>query len=216
MSRQSVKPLPIPSDRIKEYIHKFDDTQSPTESALKKLLGLFPLNTDLDEIVLKVSTLNSLYGTNVYDITAVARHILTKNVDHRIEVGDAQVVKIIAEVNIGNKIDNTVNEDSKVRNHYSFATKYCAWHNPDKYPIFDYYVQEILCGYRLRDQFCDFYQYNLWVYPTLKQIIDVFQERYNLTAFGYKDLDKFLWLAGKECYPRQKKAKQKVKIVSEG
>ena len=84
-------------------------------------------NTNLVEILLKVSTLNDFYSTNIYDTHSVAKHILSLGADKKITQGDLSLVDQMANVNF----------NGKVRRVYSFATKYCSHHAPDTYPIYD-------------------------------------------------------------------------------
>jgi len=98
---------------------------------------------------------------------------------------------MIARIRLGNKI----------RNNYSFATKYCAWHNPSAYPIYDTFVDKMLWAYRRQDQFDSFLHQDLLKYDRFRQIVRNFQRHYHLTTYNIKDIDKFLWLAGKEYFP---------------
>ena len=47
-----------------------------------------------------------------------------------------------------------------------------------------------------------FQRQDLWHYPRFKVIMTTFRAFYDLTTFTLKDLDKFLWLEGEECYAR--------------
>ena len=42
----------------------------------------------------------------------------------------------------------TIKIGNKIKHFYSFATKYCSHHNQIEYPIFDSYVDTILCFYK--------------------------------------------------------------------
>lgn len=64
----------------------------------------------------------------------VAKHILSLNVDKRLEDNDVTLVDDIAKVTIG---------DTE-KNFYSFASKYCSHHKPLEYPIYDSYVEKVL------------------------------------------------------------------------
>ncbi|OBB45434.1 hypothetical protein [Mycobacterium sp. 852002-51961_SCH5331710] len=69
-------------------------------------------------------------------IVQVATHIVELDVDTRLSGDnmDANLVEEIARVTIRDK----------VRRNYSFATKYCAFHRPGLYPIYDSLVHDIL------------------------------------------------------------------------
>ncbi len=63
------------------------------ESALNKLFyRTYPRNDDLDEVLVKVATLNDFYSTNIYNIFVVAKHILgIANIDKRLANGEMKV-----------------------------------------------------------------------------------------------------------------------------
>jgi len=110
----STPQLPVPTeDVVKAYINQFDQSQTPVERALSKLFGLFPANTVLDEVLLKVVALNTLYVTGILATYKVAEHIVSLDVDPLLNARRPEVVHQIAKVPLGDKI----------RNNYSFATK---------------------------------------------------------------------------------------------
>lgn len=149
-------------------------------------------NKKLVEILLKVSALNDFYSTNIYDTHSVARHILSLCTDEKISQGDLGLVDQMANVSF----------NGKVRRIYSFATKYCSHHAPDTYPIYDSYVDEMLWFFRKRDGFGQFKRSDMKDFPSFVGIIDKFRAFYDLTTFTRKQIDVFLWLAGKDHFPR--------------
>jgi len=180
---------PIPA-LIQSYIRRFDKEGGAVERALSKLFRLFPKNTALEDVLLKVVTVNSLYRTNIFATDQVAEHILGLNIDPLLKKGQSDAVDLIACVQLGNR----------ERYNYSFATKYCSWHNQGAYPIYDRRVDAILWGYRNQDQFAEFQRQALWEYDEFKRVITTFRKHYKLEAFDFKALDKFLWLASKDYY----------------
>ncbi len=184
--------LPYPTDDlVQSYIRKFDETYMVVERSLTKLFRAFPNNINLEDVFLKVIVLNDLYRTAIWATYQVAEHIVSLNIDHLIREGKPEAVDMIARIRLGNKI----------RNNYSFATKYCAWHNPSAYPIYDTFVDKMLWAYRRQDQFDSFLHQDLLKYDRFRQIVRNFQRHYHLTTYNIKDIDKFLWLAGKEYFP---------------
>lgn len=185
-------PLPAPTpDLVQSYVRRYDAAQGPVDRALAKLFGLFPENTRLEDVLLKVVALNDLYRTGILATYQVAEHIVQLDIDPPIWAGAEEAVARIAHVRLG----------GKVRNNYSFATKYCSWHKPDDYPIYDSFVDQMLWGYRKQDAFTAFQRQALWNYREFKRVLTRFREHYGLSAFSPRDIDKFLWLAGKEFYP---------------
>lgn len=135
--------------------------------------------------------LNDLYRTGIWAISQVADHIYNLNIGEAIKAGLPETVQMIARVPLA----------KGTRNFYSFATKYCAWHNPASYHIYDSFVDQMLWGYKKQDRFDEFHRQDLWQYVRFKSVILRFRDHYNLSSFSFKDIDKFLWLAGKDYYP---------------
>jgi hypothetical protein len=190
--QQAPKPLPqIPTSQlIGQFCQKFDrdERNGTSDRAILRLVKLMPLNTDLEEILLKVCAINDLYSTRIFITTDMARHILSLNIDPFLEVGDPDIVDRIARARIGNK----------ERLCFSFATKYCSWHNLLKYPIYDSFVQGMLIAYRDHYHFSRFAVDDLRIYPKFKTVIESFREHFGLSDHSLKEIDKFLWLYGIE------------------
>lgn len=119
---------PSPS-LVQRYIIGLQNNQFfiSAEEGLKELFGTYPRNDLLSTVLLKVAALNSLYSTNIYAVFDVARHIRQLNIDSQLQQNDLSLIDKIAVVTIG----------EKTRRNYSFATKYCSWHKPDIFPIYD-------------------------------------------------------------------------------
>lgn len=143
------KPLtPCPSI-ISEYLDKWKQLENYRlqEASLGLLFhGLCPENKKIEHILLKVSALNDFYSTNIFDTYSVAKHILTKDVDARLEANDYSLVNDIAQIAI----------KAKTKNFYSFASKYCSHHKPNSYPIFDSFVEKMMLHYKSVDSFNGF------------------------------------------------------------
>ena len=75
---------------------------------------------------------------------------------------------------------------------FSFASKYCSWHDPQNYPLYDYYVEKLLLAYRRKDKFAKFKNADLRKYGNYKNIVSRFRDHYQLGCFSFKELDKFL------------------------
>ena len=161
------------------------------ESALYKLFHhTYPRNDDLDEVLVKVATLNDFYSTNIYNIFAVARHILDiTDIDLRLQNGDEYLVNEIANVaELG-------------KNFYSFATKFCSHHNEIDYAIYDSYVEKMLIYFQKRDKFGNFKKDDLRDYGRFKKALNDFKIFYALDC-NLKELDRYLWQAGKSHFAR--------------
>ena len=192
-------------NEVEKYLNRWDRLANYVEQerALDKLfLVLCNKNIDQYEILLKCSTLNDFYSTNIYDIYSVALHILfIKDLDYRLAKGDLSLVEEIAHVKVG--------RDQVERTFYSFATKYCSHHQPSKYAIYDNYVEKVLIFFKNRDHFCDFKNKDLKDYPKFISVIKQFMAYYKLSKFTLKEIDKYLWQLGKEYYNKTQKKKKK-------
>ncbi len=188
--------MPAPKPRlIREYLTKWEQLKNYQlqESSLKLLFhSLCPHNQSTEHVLLKVSTLNDFYSTHIFDTYAVAKHIVGLDVDQRLAKGDHSLVNDIAAVPMG----------ESVKNFYSFASKFCSHHKPDIYPIYDSYVEIMLVNYKNKDNFDRFAKDDLKYYEHFVKIIEAFREFYGLTDFSLRDIDRFLWLAGKEWFPK--------------
>ena len=149
-----------------------------------------PGNVRPEHILLKVSVLNDFYGTNIYDKYSVTNHIVALQIDSRLNLGDLTLINEIAKVKFKNGI----------RNVYSFATKYCNHHNSDAFPIFDQYVERMLVYFRIEDNFAKFTKSSLRNYEEFVKVIRNFQKFYGLSDFSLREIDIYLWLAGKKAF----------------
>jgi len=153
---------------------------------------LCPANEVLEHILLKVSALNDFYSTNIFDTYSVAKHILSMKIDQRLQSGDLSLVNELAKVILR----------EKPRNFYSFASKYCSHHFPEKFPIYDSFVEKMLVHYDHADRFSRFHKADLKHYELFVKVIKDFQSHYGLGRFTLRQIDIFLWLAGKDSFPR--------------
>lgn len=189
--------VPDPSnDQVELYLKKWYSLENYRlqEDALNKLFfELCPKNKDITDILLKASTLNSFYSTNIFSIYPVAKHICVLDIDARLKAGDMNLVGDIQHVTIGDTL----------KNFYSFATKYCSHHNPFDYPIYDSYVDEVLRYFKKRDGFSDFQDGDLKDYAKFKSILIYFRSYYGLNKYNLKQIDQYVWQLGKDYFPKK-------------
>lgn len=181
---------------VKEYLEKWKSLENYVlqESSLKKLFNkTYPKNNDMDDVLIKVCSLNDFYSTNIFSPFTVAKHIVELKIDEKLNKEDLNIVNEIAKVR--------VNAHKEI-NFYSFATKYCSHHKPTVYPIYDSYVDKLLMCLKRKDKFLDFRKIDLKIYPRYKDILLKFRDFYNLRDFNLKEIDKYLWQAGKNYFPR--------------
>ena len=184
------QPITPTVDLVRAAAKRFDDENSIVEQALRDLFGQYPHNNNEAHVLLKVVALNRLYSTNIYAVHHMAHHIFqqAEEIDSALAAGSPIVVDKIA--------------TGKKRTTYSFASKYCSWHRPDKYPIWDSRVRAYLQSLRRSLKNTDDagllgtnpYFWN--VYPEFVELVSKFQRRYKVDEFTFKDIDKYLWLYG--------------------
>jgi len=182
---------------IEKYLKLWDSLEKYTlqESSLKKLFTkTYPLNNDMDNVLIKVCSLNDFYSTNIFSPFTVAKHIVELKIDDSLAREDLTIV---------NKIAKTKMNNGNVKNFYSFATKYCSHHKPTIYPIYDSYIDHMLVYFKNKDKFCLFSRENLKSYELFRSILENFRKFYKLEKYDLKQIDKYLWQAGKEYFPKK-------------
>jgi len=182
---------------VEYYLNKWDSLENYAvqESSLKKLFTTtYPLNNNLDDVIIKVCALNDFYSTNIFSPFAIAKHIVSLKIDSYLAKDDLKIVDKIAEIKMNG---------GKIIHFYSFATKYCSHHKPLVYPIYDSYVDKLLVHFRNKDKFSNFSNTDLRTYPLYKNILMDFRKFYDLESFNLKQIDQYLWQAGKEYFPKK-------------
>ena len=188
---------------IEFYLEKWKmlEDYSFQEEALNRLFfKLCPKNTEIADILLKCSTLNDFYSTNIFSIYPVAKHILQLKIDKRLSIGDETLVDDIKKIEI----------KSKIKNFYSFATKYCSHHNPKDFPIYDSYVDVVLRYFKSVDNFSNFKNEDLKNYTYFKKVLLDFRRFYDLEAYNLKQIDQYLWQLGKDYFKKNYNKKKKL------
>jgi len=148
-------------------------------------------DASLGHVYKKVVLLNSLYSTNIYATFDVALKIYKiTNFEDRIKSGDISLVDEIRK--------NVISGQEK--DFYSFATKYCHNHNPNTYPIYDSFVEDMLIYYLDEEEPNKrYYRTKMKDYQYFKDSLDYLAKLWSLTEdYKYERLDKFLWKKGKE------------------
>lgn len=188
--------VPTPcKEEVEKYLSLWDSLEKyvAQEKALDKLFfGDFKYNDNLDNILIKCSSLNDFYSTNIFNIYDVAKHILSLNIDDRLQKGDPTLVDDISKITIS----------GKDKHFYSFASKYCSHHNPKEYPIYDSYVEKVLKYFRKQNSNFNFDNDDLKNYEKFKEILIDFQKYYGIEEYNLKQLDRYLWQLGKDKFKK--------------
>lgn len=188
--------IPTPSiEQVEYYLQAWNKLENYRlqENALDKLfLELCTKNIEISDILLKVVALNDFYSTNIFSVYPVAKHILSLDIDSRLNSGDITLVSDLQKVIIG----------GTVKNFYSFSTKYCSHHKPLDFPIYDSYVEKVLCYFRDRDGFSNFKTLELKDYKKFKDTLVEFKYFYGLDKYDLKKIDRYMWQLGKDYFPK--------------
>lgn len=172
------------------------------EEVLQDLVKKYPDHSIDEAVETKVKLLNLLYSTGIQAVNITAKQILSiDGIDKRLRRGDRTLVHDIAKVNLSN---------NKTRNNYSFATKYCAYHRPRLYPIYDSIVAKVfirlfekglLPKYKYSRKYSvepntftkkDFAE-KLKDYQFFCYIYIYFKKEYDLSGFTFRQIDSYLW-----------------------
>lgn len=170
--------IPSPCDsEVEKYLQRWekDEHYCFQEGSLNLLFHeRSPENKHIEDILLKVSTLNDFYSTNIMSTYTMALHIYNLNIDERLKEGDLTLIDDIKKITI----------NGKNKTCYSFATKYCSHHKEGVYPIYDRYVDKVLKHFRDKDKFYSFSNDELRNYEQFKQVICEFKKHYNLEKYN--------------------------------
>ncbi len=160
-------------------------------NAIKKYLS----NKVIEDVFTKVVMINCLYSSGLYtfgsndhiSVAEMAEHIVqlekTLALSQAINKGDLGIVDEIANIN--------------GKHATSFASKYCSWHNLDRFPVFDSRVRGFMYyWYKDSTEAIKYTQDELKVYGCFAKAVEQFREQ-NCKDVSYKKLDVFMWLIAK-------------------
>ena len=192
--------LPLTEENIEEQ-HKVVGASSNYGKEgliIHDVLNAFPLHNDLNTIAMKIAVIDVTNSTHLsqyksrlslYDLAKVILEI--PNFDDRLAEGDPELVNIIAR-NIG------------AVNMFSFASKYCTYHNVevygrDDYSIFDGIVKNTLPHYiqGLTTNKIDTWRRS-FDYEAFNECVGKLLDENNIhIPFRRRKLDHFLWYANR-------------------
>lgn len=175
------------------------------EDLLQSLMKDYPDHSNKNAVEVKVKLLNLFYSTGIQATNAMTENILSINdIDKRLAKGDISLVEEIA----------TLKLKKSTRYNYSFATKYCAYHQPELYPIYDSIVADTLTSFfekgllpkhkltskrsvgdktLTKGEFAK----KLKEYDFFVAVYRYFMEQYDLLDFSYRQVDSYIWGAFK-------------------
>ncbi len=152
--------------------------------------ALNPLNTDRQEILTKISAVNSKELNDIAGAQYMADQILKLNIDQRLQQNDLTVVEDIANITINGKKHRLMN----------FASVYCNYHKPEVYPIYSDQHTDFMVEY-IKELKLNIDTNKLDDYLVRKEVIDDIISRFfadshvnyfQARKFGWLYLDKFI------------------------
>lgn len=154
-----------------------------SDESLRALASAFD-DFSATSCVLKVVTVNALYGTNVYATLRMAEHVARVMNDSDRPQGTVQLVERIA--------DLPARPDEKPRHRASFASKFVHFFVDPSAPIYDSYAQATLKAHLGRRR-------GIWdvkrPYAPYARNLDTLVKEAGLVV-GARQLDRYLWLVG--------------------
>jgi hypothetical protein len=155
------------------------------DRALLALGERFP-DFGLESALLKVAALNQLYGTNVYAVVRMARHVVS-TIERSRQVADSvTLVEHLA-------LLPTASPSERPRRFTSFASKFCHFYvDRDRYAIYDSYAIKTLAYHLGAKQAV---HDEAHPYRAFLQNLDHLRDRAGITC-SLAELDRYLWLAG--------------------
>ena len=190
------KLLEINNDNLEEIHNKVlaDSIYGSENKLITDMIKKFPLNNDLDIVAMKISLIDVTNNTHIaqhkskISLVDLAKAIIgIKNIDERIAKGDASVVNEIAKTN------GSINL-------FSFATKYCCYHNHNYYKRDDYAIFDTVLKTTLPLYFKDVTEYSIekwrsnFDYESYNNYIDKKLNELHITIKNRKrKFDHFVW-----------------------
>jgi len=184
---------------LMEYEHG-DSSYGHVDRAISSLVAQYRTNDKIEPVLLKATVINSLYSTNVYGIYAMAEHIVAVGVDQYLAEKSPDVVDHIADATIG----------GKKRCFYSFASKYCSFHDPETYPIYDSVVWWMLQQLRNAGAIRKFKNSELDHYSGFQRLMIEIRDKLEMSDLSLRQFDKAFWIIGKQ----QRESIQRVETTS--
>jgi len=203
-----------PNAQMLSYLERCADAFSDgtgfslADAVVEPIFRNHPNNQREEEVLLKVAVLNTLYAAGVLGVYRMAHHLVLKRsrlLDKYLRSGNPEAVTIVRR---GHGIRT---KNGKERDFYSFATKYCHWHRPDAYPMYDSYVEvslDRLAGFLKLDRLMQ--DLDQRRFSEFKRLVDEVRKRVGWRRSGYKHFDQALWVLGQvlegDAEPRLRKA----------
>lgn len=175
------------------------DNYGPEIEMITRCLKKYPDNTDADLVAMKIGLIDITNSTHLsqhkskISMVELSDIIVSiPNIDERIKLGDPEVVNIIARSN------------GKI-NLFSFATKYCCYHNKNLYDKDDYSILDTVLKESLPKYYSDITKgqiqrwQNSYNYSAYNDYITRKLDELNITTeFRKRKFDWFVWYKNRD------------------
>ena len=154
-----------------------------TEEVLRRLAKSFPLESDnYFTILVKATSLNTLYGTYIMAIQKVAKHLYDYLIELRTGISAQFIDDKLSKVQMGKKIWRLT----------SFTSKYCHFFiDENRFPMYDEFAAIAIVRHLRLPQNKRWVGNYVEYCKNVKSLLDVSDVEVN-----YIELDRYLWLAG--------------------
>jgi len=182
--------------KFDECIKRFEEKYSEIDSLLEMLFKVYRYNTNYSEVLAKVLAINTFYNTRVAgkEIAKLTSHIISiDNLDEMLNKGELAAYQKVSET------------PEDIKNAFVFASKYCHFHNPKMYPIFDSKSRMTIYYINKETSFIEAFNQNaLLEYSFYKDCLDnlietceedlrMYYDKESGRDYRYKKIDEFLW-----------------------
>lgn len=195
-SRKSINKLELTNESIEAGDAEVEATENygRENDLITRCFQKYPMNTEVEVVAMKIGLIDITNSTNIsrykrfISVVELAELITSiPNVDERIKKGDPEVVSIIAKAN------------GKI-NLFSFASKYCCYHNKNLYGKDDYSILDTVLKDSLPAMFDDVKKSDIqrWVdkydYKSYNDYITKKLDENGITIpFRKRKFDHFVW-----------------------
>lgn len=171
---------------LKKYIDIFtsEEMYFVNDTRNIELFKKYPLNTNADDIRVKLSAINDLDISQNDLMEDAIKHILNLKFDARLKQGDLSVVEELARIPSNGKIFHLLH----------FASVFCNFHRPDTFPI---YSEQHLAFYRkyIKEKNLPLDPEKINTYAVFSKALNDLVNRLGLSGkMDYLHIRKFGWL----------------------
>ena len=198
--------LPLTEINIEEWdlAVRNSNNYGKEQKIIHDVLNKYPLNNDINIIAMKIAVIDITNSTHIsqyksilslYDLADVILKI--PDFDERLKYGDPEIVNMIA-------------KNTGAINLFSFASKYCTYHNveiyeKDDYSIYDSVVKNYLpyylekyCSEKISSYKMDSKWRQGYDYKSYNECIERLLDKANIhIPFRRRKFDHFIWYANK-------------------